>query len=208
MLKLKLQYFSHLTWTADSLEKCLMLGKIEGRRRRVSRVRRWDGWMASPMQWTWTWVNFGRRWVRGRPGVLQSMRSQGVGHDWATEQQRQHSMQYLGHQFSSVQFSHSVMSDSLWPHGLQHTRPPCPLISPGVCPSSCPLTQWCYPTILSSVPSFSSCPQCFSASGSFPMSQFFASGGQSIGVSASASVFSMNIQGWLTGLISLQSKGL
>ena len=114
--------------------------------------------------------------------------------------------------FSSVQFSHSVVSDSLRPHGLQHTRLPCPSLSPGVCSKSCPLHSWCHPNISSSVTPFSSCPQSFPASGSFPMSQFFTSGGQSIGVSASASVLPMSIQDWfplgLTGLISLQSKWL
>ena len=112
---------------------------------------------------------------------------------------------------SSVQFSHSVMSDSLRPHGLQHARPPCPSPTPGVNSNSCPLSQWCHPTISSSVVPFS-CPQSFPASGSFPMSQFFTSGGQSIGVSASASVLPMNAQDWFplgwTGWISLQSKGL
>ena len=109
-------------------------------------------------------------------------------------------------------FSHSVVSDSLQPHGLQHARLPCPSPTPGACSNSCPLSQWCHPTILSSIIPFSSCPQSFPASGSFPMSQFFTSGGQSIGVSASASVLPMNIQDLLplglTGLISLQSKGL
>ena len=108
-------------------------------------------------------------------------------------------------------FSRSVISDSLRPHGLQRTRPPCPP-SPGVCSNSCPLNQWCHPTISSSVIPFSSCLQSFLASGSFPISQFFASDGQSTGVSASASVLPMNIQDWLpwgwTGWISLQSKGL
>ena len=105
---------------------------------------------------------------------------------------------------SSVQFSHSVMSDSLRPHGLQHTRLPWPSTTPGVHSNSCPLSQWCHPTISSSVIPFSSCLQSFPASGSFPMSQLFASDGQSFGVSASASVLPMNIQDW----ISLQSKGL
>ena len=104
------------------------------------------------------------------------------------------------------------MSDSLWPHGLQHTRLLCPSLSPRVCSNSCPLCQWCYPTISSSAARFSFPLQSFPASGSFPMSRLFASGGQSIGASASASVLPMNIQGWfslgLTGLISLQSKGL
>ena len=112
----------------------------------------------------------------------------------------------------SVQFSCSVMSDSLQPHGLQHASLPCPSPTPKVYSNSCPLSQWCHPTISSSVVPFSSHPQSFPASGSFQMSQFFASGGQSIGVSASASVLPMNIQDWLplrwTGWISLQFKGL
>ena len=112
----------------------------------------------------------------------------------------------------SVQFSHSVVSDSLWPYGLQRARPPCPSPTRGVYSNSCPSSQWCHPTISSSVVPFSSCPQSFPASGSFPMRQLFTSGSQSIGVSASASVLPMNIQDWFllgwTGLISLQSKGL
>ena len=104
------------------------------------------------------------------------------------------------------------MSDSLLPHELQHARPPCPSPTPGIYPNSCALCWWCHPAISSSVVPFSSCPQSFPALGSFPMSQLFASGGQSIGVSASASVLPMNTQdrcplGW-TSLISLQSKGL
>ena len=114
--------------------------------------------------------------------------------------------------FSSVQFSHSVKSDSLWPHELQHARTPCPSGTPGVYPNPCSLSRWCHPTISSSVIPFSSCPQSFPASGSFQMSQLFTSGGQSTGVSASTSVLPMNIQDWSplgwTGWISLQSKGL
>ena len=114
--------------------------------------------------------------------------------------------------FSSVQFNCSVMSNSLRPHGLQHARPPCPSPTPGVYSNSRSLTQWCYPTILASVISFSSCLQSFPTSGSFQMSQFFASRGQSIGVSASISVLPMNTQDWSplgwTDWISLQSKGL
>ena len=106
-------------------------------------------------------------------------------------------------------FSHSVVSYSLWPLGLQHSRPS---PSPGVCSNSCPLSWWCHPTISSSVIPFDSCLQSSPASGSFPMSGLFPSGGQSIGASASASGLPMNIQDWfllgLTGLISLQSKGL
>ena len=111
-----------------------------------------------------------------------------------------------------VQFSRSVMSDSLQPHELQHARPPCPAPTPRVHPNPCPSSRWCHPAISSSVVPFFSCPQLFPALGSFPMSQLFLSGGQSIGVSASASVLPMNIQDWfplrLTGWISLQSKGL
>ena len=113
---------------------------------------------------------------------------------------------------SSVQLSHSVMSDSLRPHEPQHARPPCPSPTPRVHPNPCPLSWWYHPTISSSVIPFSSCPQSFPASGSFPMSQLFASHGQSIGISASTSVLPMNTQDWSplgwTGWISLQSKGL
>ena len=98
--------------------------------------------------------------------------------------------------FSSVQSSCSVLSDSLWPHGLQHTRPPCPSPTPRVYSNSCPLSWWCHPTISSSVVPFSSCPQSFPASGSLQMSQLFASGGQSTAVSASTSVLPMNTQDW------------
>ena len=112
----------------------------------------------------------------------------------------------------SVQFSHSVTSNSLRPHGSQHARPSCPSPTPGVYPNLCPSSQWCHPTISSSVVRFSSCPQSFPALGSFPMIQLFAWGGQSIGISASTSVLPMNTQGgsplrW-TGWIFLQGKGL
>ena len=111
-----------------------------------------------------------------------------------------------------VQFSCSVLSDSLPPHGLQHARLPCPSQIPGACANSCPLSRWCHPTISSSFVPFSSHLQSCPASGSFPMNQFFVSGGQSIGVSASASVLPMNIQDWFplgwTGWISLLSKGV
>ena len=107
------------------------------------------------------------------------------------------------------QFSQSVMSDSLWPHGLQHTRPPCPSPTPEVHSNSCPLSQWCHPAISSSAVPFSSFPQSLPASESFPMSQLFAWGGQSIGVSALASVLPVNTQDWSPSeWISLQSKGL
>ena len=112
----------------------------------------------------------------------------------------------------SDHISRSVVLDSLQPHESQHARPRCPSPTPGVHPNSCPLSRWCHPAISSSVVPFSSCPQSLPASGSFPVSQFFTSGGQRIGVSASASVLPMNIQDWSplgwTGWISLQSKGL
>ena len=116
------------------------------------------------------------------------------------------------YQIRSDQISHSVASNSLRPHGLQHSRLPCPSPTPRACSDSRPLSQWCHPTISSSIVPFSSYLQSFSKSGSFPMSQFFTSGGQSIGVSALASVLPMNIKELfplgLTGLISLQSKWL
>ena len=116
------------------------------------------------------------------------------------------------HRFSSVQFNRSVLSDSLQPHGLHHARLPCPSPTHRAYSNSCPLSWWCHPTISSSVIPSSSHLQSLPASGSFPMSQFFTSGGQSTKVSASASVLPMNIQDWFplgwTGWMSLQSKGL
>ena len=118
----------------------------------------------------------------------------------------------ISHKQVSVQFSRSVVSNSLWPHELHHARAPCPSPTPGVHPNPCPLSRWWHPTISSSVVPFSSGPQSFPESGSFQMSQLFASGGQNIGVSASTSVLPMNTQDWYplecTGWISLQSKGL
>ena len=118
----------------------------------------------------------------------------------------------IRHTLSSVQFCCSVVAESLRPHELQHARPPCPSPTPGVHSDSRPSSQWCHPAISSSVVPFSSCPQSLPASESFPMSQFFPSGGQSIGVSALASVLPKNTQDWSpskwTGWISLQSKGL
>ena len=115
-------------------------------------------------------------------------------------------------QFSSVQFSRSVVSDSFRPHESQHARPPCPSPTPGVHSNSHLSSRWCHPAISSSVVPFSSCPQSIPASESFPVSQLFAWGGQSIGVSASTSVLPKNTQGWSplewTGWISLQSNGL
>ena len=121
-------------------------------------------------------------------------------------------VKFLYSVFSSVQFSHSVISDSWRPHESQHARPPCPSPTPGVHSDTCPTSRWCHPAISSSVIPLSSCPQSLPASGSFPMSQLFSWGGQSTRVSASASFLPMNIQdrfplGW-TGWTSLQSKGL
>ena len=122
-----------------------------------------------------------------------------------------HEVPSLPSSMISVQFSHSVMFNSLRPHGLQHARLPCPSPTPGACSNSCPLSQWCHSTISSSIVPFSSCLQSFPASGSFQMSQFFITVSQRIGISASASVLPMNIQDWfplgLTGWISLQSMG-
>ena len=142
-----------------------------------------DGkWPNSPLEECWWW---GGRWDGGSRGRER---------------------------MCSVQFSRSVVSDSLRPHEPQHAGPPCPSPTPRVYPNSCPLTQWCHPTISSPIISFSSCPQSFPASGSFQMNQLFTSGGQSIRVSASASILPMNTQDWSplgwTGWISLQSKGL
>ena len=113
---------------------------------------------------------------------------------------------------NTLQFSHSVVSDSLRPHELQHARPPCPSSTPRACSNSCSSSWWCHPTLSFSVVPFSSCLQSFPASGFFPMSRFFTSGGQTIGTSVSASVCPLNIQDWFplgwTGWISLQSKGL
>ena len=121
-------------------------------------------------------------------------------------------VQIAMYSFRSVQFSHSVVSNSLQTHESQHTRLPCPSPTPGVHSDSCPSSRWCHPAISSSVIPFSSCPQSLSASGSFAVSQLFTWGGQSTGVSALASVLPMNIQDWSplgwTGWISLQSKGL
>ena len=140
------------------------------------------------------------------PGGLQSMGLQRVRHDWATNTftppfilllfQHRGLKPKMGKCFSSVQFSHWVMSSSLRPHGLQHARPPCPSPTLRVHPNPCPLGRWCNPTISSSVIPSSSCLQSFPASGSFQMSKFFTSGGQRIGVSASASVLPVDIQDW------------
>ena len=129
--------------------------------------REWDGWMVSLTQWTWVWVKLGSWWWTGRPRVLRFMGLQRVGPKWATSLSLSTTSRV---QFSLVQFSHSVVSDSLQPHGLQHTRLLCSLPTPRVYPNSCPSSPWCHPTISSSVIPFSSHLQFFPASGSFPMS--------------------------------------
>ena len=150
-------------------------------------------WLHFSPACVWEWVNFASR----PPGFRHSKR-------------RKHFTSPP--QFSSIQFSRSVVSDSLRPHESQHARPPCPSPTPDVCSDSCPWSQWCHPAISSSVVPFSSCPQSLPASGSFPMSQLFTWSGQGIGVSASASVLPMNTQNWSplgwTGWISFQAKGL
>ena len=160
--------------------------------------RGWNDWMASLTQWTWVWTNSARWWRTGKPGVLQFTGQQRVGHNWVTEQWqyiKQITNKDLQYQIRD-QISRSVVSDSLQLHGLQYARLPCPSPSPGAYSDSCPLSQWCCPTISSSVIPFSSCRQSFPASRSFLMNQLFTSSDQSIGVSASASVLPMNIQDW------------
>ena len=153
MLKLKLQYFSHL------IEKVPDAGKDWGQEGKG--VTEDDSWIASPTQWIWVWANIRRYWRTGKSDSLR------------------HRVTMSQTQLSSPQFSHSLVSDSLWPHEPQHARPPCPSPTPGVHPNPCPLCQWCHPTISSSVVPFSSCPQSFPASGSFQMSQLSTSCGQS-----------------------------
>ena len=227
MPKLKFQYFGHLMQRNNSLEKTLMLGKISckyqswifiGRTDAEAEApilwppdvielthwkrpwcwerlkvggeeddRGWDGWMASLTPWTWVWVSSRHWWWTGKPSMLPSMGLQRARRDLATE--------------LNWGFLKQLLHDLPWPSQ-----------SPGACSNSCPLNQWCYPTIRSSVIFFSFYLQSFPVSGAFLMSQLFASDGQSTEASASASVLPMNIQGWfpfrLTGLISLQSKGL
>ena len=166
---------------------------------------------SSTLAWKIPWTE--------EPGRLQSMGLLRVGHDWsdlaaaaaAIKLKDTCSLEENLWQHS-VQFSHSVVSNSLRPHESQHSRPPCPSPTPGVYSDSRPSNPWCHPAISSSVIPFSSCPQSLPASESFPMSQLFTRGGQSTGVSALASVLSKKSQGWSpsewTGWISLQSKGL
>ena len=164
----------------------------------------------------WVAISFSRASSLPRDWTLVSCIASGFCTCWAVREAYYYHLLYenmsVFFQFSSVHFSRSVVSDSLRPHGLQHTRPPCPSPTPGAWSNSCPSSQWCHATISSSVIHFFSCLQSFPASGSFPVSQFFASGGQSIEGSASASVLPVNTQDWFplgwTGWISLQFKGL
>ena len=157
-------------------------------------------------------VAFGECLAQNLPRLLKGLSfATNIYEDWCISGKQQDP--WFDNTICSFQFSHSVMSNSLRPHGLQHARLSCPSPIPRAYSNSCPLSWWCQPTTTSSsIIPFSSCPQSFPASGSFPMSQLFPSGGQSIEVSASASVLPMNIQDGfplgLTDLISLQSKGL
>ena len=186
MLKLKLQYLA--TWCEELThwQKCWCWERLKAGGEGDDRG--WDGWMASLTQWTWVWTSSRSWWWTGKPGMLPSMGLQRIWDDWATKlnwtEQLNHpskvniSFLLLLEQLPqpSVQFSCSVVSDSLQPHESQHARLPCPSPTPGVYPNSCPSSWWCHPSISSSVVLFSRL-QSFPASGSSLMSWLFPSGG-------------------------------
>ena len=230
MLKLKLQYFKHLIWQANSLAKILMLGKIEGRRRRGWQRMRWLDGITDSMDMSLSKIReLGdgqgslaccSPWVRKESDTTKQM-NWDFSFPWAdkTAQWYSFSVEVASHCPPQVQQanereseSRSVGSNSLQSHESQHARPPCPSPAPRVHWDSHPSSQWCHPAISSSFVPFSSCPQSLPASESFPMTQLLAWGGQSIAVSALASFLPKKSQGWSpsewTGWISLQSNGL